>query len=540
MNRLMKGLKVLGMVGLLILTWAVGIVHIGVMLPPQSVYAMEGKPVEPGLWIDKSTFGMHQLVLSGSPYTRGLESGRLTKHLLDREEEELTHKLREFLPNPIMVAVLEIAAIRWFWGIDAYFEPWMTEEMYGVSKSSSHEYDNYADPYTRQIAYHGVHEVGQMTVDQGVVNMGCTVAALPFHGSWIIGRNFDFEASRIFDDEKILKWVFPDNGFAFVSVIWAGMVGAVTGVNENGVYISINAAGTTDFSRYGMPSTLVIVKALQNAKTVDDAVRIIRDEPMFITDIFVTADHKTGKAYRIEKSPKRTEVIPIVGPSIITNHLISNAWKDDSFNLIRRDELTSTLRSSRGEEILKSTPNLSSLDASALENFVLNVLRDKGEAFGKPLTLGNRRAIDALIAAHSVIYNAPDGIFYVSQGPGVSGAFTGFDLRASFAARMPVAVKTLPRDPLVSDVQFVQVRKSEVELASAHELLDHKDCDGALLHINIAGQNFSQSSGYYSTLGDYWLCKGDGAKAHEAWKVALAMSPAYPKQTRILEGKLNP
>ena len=64
----------------------------------------------------------------------------------------------------------------------------------------------------------------------------------------IIGRNFDFEGGRIFDDEKILKWVFPSNGIPFVSVIWAGMVGAVTGVNASGVYISINAAGTVCFN----------------------------------------------------------------------------------------------------------------------------------------------------------------------------------------------------------------------------------------------------------------------------------------------------
>ncbi len=75
--------------------------------------------------------------------------------------------------------------------------------MYGISRSAPRKYDYLADPYTRQVAYHGLHEVGQMMVDQGFEEgMACTVIAVKRGRQWILGRNFDFEGGRIFDKEK--------------------------------------------------------------------------------------------------------------------------------------------------------------------------------------------------------------------------------------------------------------------------------------------------------------------------------------------------
>jgi predicted choloylglycine hydrolase len=443
----MKLFKIFLMAFLLLVTWAVDVLHLGVFVPPK----VAARDHPPGVWIDKSRFGMHQLILQGAPYDRGLEAGRLTQGLLYREEKELIHKLQELVPSNFLLSALELVAMRWFWGIDAYFESWMTQEMYGVSKSASHDFDHVADPFTRQIGYHGVHEVGQLAVDRGAADKGCTVVALPYRDGFVVGRNFDFEATRTLDTEKILKWVFPDKGYAFVSVIWGGMVGAVTGVNEHGVYISMNAAGTMDFRRFGTPSSLVLLKALQNSKTADEALHILRDETMFITDIFVVADK--NRAYRVEKTPHHFEAFALTSASIVTNHLIGAAWKDDGFNRYRRDELTSSIREKRGEELIKSFPDTSVLEADKVDALALSVLRDKGG-----LPLGSRQAIDALIATHSVIYNAPEGVLYVSAGPAVSGPFTGFDLRASFASRTPIATRSLPRDPLVSDAIFDQVR----------------------------------------------------------------------------------
>jgi predicted choloylglycine hydrolase len=473
-----------------------------------------------------------------------LDSGLHTAQLLYRQEKELTTQLFGMIPSKVLRAVLELFTIRWFWGIDPYFEPWMTREMLGVSKFTSHEFDYLADRFTRQIAYHGLHEVGQMMVDQQTEDMGCTVVALANRGSWVIGRNFDFEAGRIFDSEKIMKWVFPEKGYAFVSTIWAGMVGAVTGVNEKGVYISLNAAGSREMRRYGTPSTLVLLKALQFSKTAEEAVQIIQNETMFITDIFVVADRHSSQLYRIEKSPRHTEVIPLSESAVVTNHLLSPHWREDKINLFRKSELTSEARAARGEKLVLALKSRKFTDSKKIERGILEILRDKGESpKGRSPSLGNRRAIDAQIATHSVIFNAAENLLFVSQGPGVSGPFQGFDLSASFKTGTPVPVRKLARDPLVSDEVFQEVRAAAKTISQVHRAIVKHDCvqAGQMLDTFRASSLFNkvESYSYYVVLGDYRKCIGDQQGAKVAWKKALDLVPAYPGEVRSLEEKLR-
>jgi len=524
---------------LLVWTWAINVYHLGVFIPPpHSEPARRVHPAYPApqaTWIPKEKIGIHQMILYGTPFERGLAAGKFTQSLLFRQEKELTDRLRQVLSNAVMFRVLDVMMIRWFWGGDQDFDPSAREEMDGVSRSAPHEFDDLGNGYVRQLYYHGLHEVGQMMVDQTGDAMGCTVVASPFKSGWIIGRNFDFEGGRIFDDEKIMKWVFPDQGNAFVSVIWAGMVGAVTGVNVHGVYISLNAAGARDFRRYGTPTTLVLLKALQFANTADEAVEIIRNEKTFITDIFMVSDRAAGKLYRVEKSPHFTEVIPLKEGSVVTNHLISERWKDDSINRFRRDELTSLARSERGQKLIAAKV---ASDSRAVEAQVLSILRDKGEVNAKSLHLGNRSAIDSLIATHSVIYNSPENQLFVAQGPSLAGAFIGFDLDKSFRQHEPVVIAGFPRDPLVSDQTYSDVKRSFKDLSDAERLIRKKDCVGAASLIKSARSHFAESYNYYMTLGDDQECLGDHPAALVAWQQAQRLSPAYAAEKSYLDKKL--
>jgi len=528
----------------LVLTWGIRMFHVGTFLPPAVPMTMIGANAdEPtGRWVDRETYGINQLVLQGSPYIRGLEAGHLTAHLLLEQETELTHILFRFIPKWLFI-VLEPLGIEYFRGIERYFEPWTTEEMYGVSKSAPAEFDFLASGYTRQITYHGIHEIGQMMVDQKGDRMGCTVAAVPTAKSWIVGRNFDFEGGRIFDREKIMKWVFPDDGNAYVSVIWAGMVGAVTGVNDHGLYVSMNAAGTKDYRRIGTPSTLVLLKILQYAKTGEEALAILRNETMFITDIFVLLDSHAGKLYRVEKSPRAIEIIPLSGPSIVTNHLIAPRFANDPTNLFRRNELTSEARQIRGETLLKAAFPAGRRATKSSERVILGILRDKGEIDGHALNLGNRNAIDPLIATHSVVFNGADQTLYVGTGPGVSGKFLGFDLPASFRARAPIRRGEMPADPRVTPETFSNVRSIEEKVIVAGRLFARQRCDegcalldeASALTRRVGGESYE----YVGALGDREACRGNAAAARPYWERALALKPAYLSERKALALKLE-
>jgi isopenicillin-N N-acyltransferase like protein len=537
-------------IALLILNWAVCSYHAGVF-PPPKIAADEMKRAAPDAqWIDKKVYGMHQLIVSGTSYERGLQSGRLEGPLLLREENELVSKLQNFFPNKVALQGFTLVLMNWFNGIERYFEPWMVEELYGVSKSAPHEFDYLADGLTRQVAYHGLHEVGQMMVDQKGDDVGCTVVATPYKGSWILGRNFDFEGGRIFDEEKVLKWVFPSQGNAFVSVTWAGMVGVVTGVNARGLYISLNAAGSRDFRRYGTPSTLVLLKALQFANSLDEALGILKTETMFITDIFVLLDAESGRMVRVEKSPRATEVLELTSPVTVANHLVSDRWKNDSINLFRRNDLTSAYRESRGKALVDQLDKEKIQDPAQLERRVLGILRDKGDdsrlrqaldpPLSRPLNLGNRRSIDALIATHSVVYNAKDQILFVSQGPSLAGAFTGFDLKASFLARSPrLSARRLERDPLVSDLAYENIHKIEKQIGRAESFLRKKNCIEAENILDSTEEPYRERSEYYTARGNVEFCLQRKDKAQIDWRKALELQPAYAKEILNLKEKLS-
>ena len=515
--------------------------HAAVAMKPQHLIGKTAP--DTGVFIDKDSdkekIGIHQLILTGSDFDRGFNAGKLGAKLLQKQEVTLLTQLETWIPSRTVLKLLTAVAANWFRGIQDYYEPWALEEMYGVSLNAPTEGDFLADGFTRQISYHGLHEVGQMLVDQGVP-FACTAVAAQYKDSWIIGRNFDFEGGEVFDREKLMKWVFPDKGNPYVSVIWAGMVGATTGVNANGLFISLNAAGSDDFARIGTPSTLVITKALQYANNVEEALQIFRDSPMFITDIFLVADAKSKRVFRIEKSPGRTVIDELKKSSIVANHLDSEAFKADKTNAFREQELTSTFRQTRGLELLEKLKpeEAKSRDEAVLR--VLEILRDKGEVNGVPLELNNRRAIDALIAAHSVVFDPEAQRLYVSRGPSLAGAFSGFDLKRSFAEKRPVTIASLPRDPLVSDDLYAKIRVSEKASWEAQAFARKRNCPAAKASLKTAQENFDKSGQFHSAAGDVaFNCESNVEKAKLEWQLALALHPAYAREERALKESLK-
>ncbi len=531
----MRGFKRVGLVLLVVWTWSLVVFHRGVLTPPAVSPDAKGEAD----WIEVD--GLKHLVLKGNAYMRGFEAGKKTEGLLRLQEQELTALLFQKIPE-VVLKILEVPLIRYFWGIERFIDPWMLQEMYGVSQFAPHEFDRLIDGYTRQLAYHGLHEVGQMMVDQGALDFGCTVVAAPLDSGapkgWVLGRNFDFEGGRILDREKLVKWTFPDEGYAYVSVIWAGMVGGVTAVNEKGLYLSINAAGSDERRRYGMPSTLVLVKVMKEAATAEQALTLLRQQEMFITDIFVLVDSVQGRLYRIEKSPRTTEVIELSGPSAITNHLVSEYFKSDTVNEWRQKELTTRTRAERAEFLLRNLPPFGS--ENEREQQVLKILRDKGERGGRVLHLGHRSAIDALIATHSVVYNSRRRVLYVSQGPAVSGAFIGFDLQASFAKKQPVVAGQLGKDPLVSAEIFDQIYLSLERASDLRKSAQRGRCDLNEDQLDEAVNVLVPHYSLWDAQGDYWArCLKNMTRARDSWQRALDQAPAYPAERRELEKKLK-
>lgn len=521
----------------ILFTWVLRVYHIGVLVPPSVNNANGG---EEAIWIDKSQIGINQILLFGDSYHRGREFGRLTRELIYLQEKSLNDIFRSFFPNRFVRDALVLSLIRWFWGVDKFVPDEMLSEMRGVSEFSSDEFNDLADPFTRQFAYHGVHDVGQLFMDYQRDDLGCTIFGTKFNDRWIVGRNFDFEAGRVFDEDKIMKWVFPEIGNAYVSVIWAGMVGVVTGVNDKGLFVSLNAAGSTDFRRYGLPSTLLLAKVMQYASDIEDAKKMIVSEKVLITDIFFLVDRNSKKAYRIEKSPNNTFVEEEKHSFVASNHLQSDYWRDDPINKYRQDELTTMYRFERGKELISSLKDQSFKSSIMASRRILDFMRDKSSFGGAKLHLGNRRAIDSLIATHSVVYDSSNGTLFVNKGPALVSSFVGFDLEQSFRKRVPIVVEGLPADGDLTKNDFYKIKKSFHLIAQAKQFIVQGGCLEANTALNEAGLLFRGSVNYFNVLGDYYhQCKKDNKRAEESWKTALSLHVPYKTQETYLRKMLN-
>jgi hypothetical protein len=105
----------------------------------------------------------------------------------------------------------------------------------------------------------------------------------------------------------------------------------------------------------------------------------------------------------------------------LTNHF-EGPLEGDPANKIVETVTSTKPRRMRLDELLRN------LSPGASVQEVVGVLRDRRGVGGVPLPLGNRKALDALIATHGVVMDATARALWVSEGPHLVGRFLRFDL----------------------------------------------------------------------------------------------------------------
>jgi hypothetical protein len=114
---------------------------------------------------------------------------------------------------------------------------------------------------------------------------GCTsfVAYGPATSDGVIeiGRNFDYwgleSTARCV---KVFAFI-PDkeDGYAFVSVGWTGILGGWTFFNEKGIFASCNLGGFFEKNPKGVPALVLLRMIAQKAATVDEAIALVKATP---------------------------------------------------------------------------------------------------------------------------------------------------------------------------------------------------------------------------------------------------------------------
>lgn len=382
-------------------------------------------------WFRKSKSGLYELYVEGEPFERGVVNGKLTKDLIAKQEDYFNQQISRMVPSKFYLHFLKYV-VGWFnRDLDHNVTPEYKQEIYGVSESASDKYLYIGSNYQRILNYHAAHDIGHAL--QNLALVGCTS-----FGTWdgdsedstmIIGRNFDFYVGDQFAENKIVCFERPSQGYKFMSVTWAGFIGVVSGMNEKGLTVTINAAKSSVPTGSATPVSLVAREILQYAQNIDEAVAIARKRTMFVSESFLIGSAQDDKAVIIEKTPDSLEVYdPHRHFIVCANHFQSKGLGNSPANLQQMQQSASVYRYARLLELLQAGGR------NTVEKTV-RILRDRRGLHDSDIGLGNEKAINQLIAHHSIVFEPQKLRVWVSTSPWQLGEYVAYDLHTVFGLR---------------------------------------------------------------------------------------------------------
>ncbi|MFT5434164.1 MAG: hypothetical protein ACI9OJ_004877 [Myxococcota bacterium] len=472
----------------------------------------------------------HVLYVEGDPFTMGYCNSRLAGPVMERQEGALHTALNGLVPfRPLRTALVRTLSFI-YRKMPLHLSTSHRTEIAGLAEGYSDPYRHLGATYGRILTYHAIHDVSQAMVDNPILACSAFAASgeATVDGHTLLARNFDFEGGRVFDEDKVTIFTRPDYGIPFVSVAWAGMAGAVSGMNAEGIGVVLNAAGSDDLALEGTPTTLVLRDILQFASSIDDAVDIIERSRVFVTDIFTLADGKTGELAVVEVTPEAVAVSREAPVIYATNHLRHPTFKDDEENGKRMLGGTTISRFNRLAELVEA--HRGELDPLAAQS----ILRDRKLPGNVDAPLGHRGTIDALIASHAVIFDLTGRRFWVSSSPHTLGEFVEYDFDEAMQGQTR-DLGALPADPMLTDGRWANFQAAETLMAES----DGLDGPPRVSRLRSALELAADHPGLLVRLAEACDAIEDDACSRETWARVLSIEPPYRKTATKAEGRLQ-
>lgn len=484
--------------------------------------------------------GIMEMRVSGSACERGEAIGKLIPDLLAAQEKAFVDKLYEMVPSAFYRRFLMYFIYIFNRDLGNNVPLEYRQEIKAMSEYCTHDYDEYGLPYRRQMQYHSAHDIGHVMQDYMLV--GCTSFAVwgdrSADGELIAGRNFDFYMGEEFAGRNLVLVERPDSGYAYISVTWPGMTGVVTGMNEKGLTVSINASTLETPKMSATPVSLLAKKILQYSSNISEAVSNAESMKTFVCESFLVCSASDGRAVVIEKTPSETAVYDPAGKDadidriICTNHYQSDTFAGRQANVENLRDSDSGYRYRRVEEL---TDSLGKIDP---ESAAL-VLRDRRGDGGADIGMCNELSINQLLAMHSVIFRPCTREMWVSAGPWQCGRYQRFCLDDCLEPGLPVLEPDadIPADPFLLSAGYrnlAEFKKMELEILDATSA-------GGKISQDYLNRFISLNPLYYNAYniaGNYFRSAGDVNAACELWRKSLTFA-MKPQERSAIEKKIE-
>jgi isopenicillin-N N-acyltransferase-like protein len=537
-------LRVLGVIFILLLTGAVYLVQVTKVPPPkpadisslklQRTNHGDGFYTLKNNWFRHSKSGLYELYVEGEPFERGVINGKLTRELVVRQEDHFADQITKMVPSKFKRNFLKYLIGFFNRNLDKNLTEEYKEEIYGVSESASPKYQYLGTNYQRILNYHAAHDIGHAV--QNLALVGCTSfgtwGSMSADSTMIIGRNFDFYAGDKFAEEKIVAFFNPTKGHKFMTVTWGGFVGAVSGMNDQGVSVTINAAKTALPSGSATPVSIVTREILQYAKNISEAVAIAKSRKMFVSESFLVASAADNKAVVIEKTPDDMDVYdPNKEFIVCANHFQSNGLGKTKMNIEQENESASSYRYKRLMELLNA-------NGKNTVQKTVNILRDQKGVNGANIGMGNEKAINQLIAHHSIVFEPKKLIVWVSTSPWQLGQYVAYDLNKIFA------LKGMKENREIADSSLTIAADSFLLTTSYKNFevfrnIKQQIMDGGTVNTGDLVASNPEFYNAYLLAGDYLYKQKAYASALQHYTVALTKVIATKKEEDHIKAQIK-
>ena len=380
-------------------------------------------------WLRHSHSGLWEEYVEGAPFERGVIEGKLNADLQRIQEAAFAAQIHRLIPNNGYLLFLGYFTRIFNRHLAANITDEYKQEIYGESLYAPHEYDYIGEPYDRLLNYHAAHDIGHAL--QSLALVGCTsFSAWDEHttdSSLLIGRNFDFYVGDKFAENKIIYFCKPTTGLKFAMVTWSGFIGCASGMNEAGLTVTINAAKSDIPTSSATPISLLAREILQYATSIDEAMAIAKKRETFVSESIMIGSAKDHATALIEKSPYKTALYRSGKHLLLcTNHYQSDSFKNDPNNIRNIATSASEYRYERLQELVSENPVMD-------HKTFAKILRDQKGKGGRDIGMGNEKAMNQLIAHHSVIFQPEKKRMWVSTAPYQLGVYICYDLDRVFA-----------------------------------------------------------------------------------------------------------
>lgn len=358
---------------------------------------------------------------------------------------------------------------------------------------------------------------GPAVAHRVALGLGCTSAIAwgdaTRDGRLYHARNLDYYGVENWVDNAALVFHRPNDGMRYVSVTAAGVaLGGVTAMNEAGLTFTVHQHMFTDRARLGgTPIGVVGDVVMREARSLDDAERILRNNRSIGCWTFMVSDGKTKEVLCFEESPERQVATRSAAGD--TTRAYANIYEDAELGATEVALYGSYWRHNQGRYARAKAllaERAGTLDARGMAR----IIGDAGAGHCRV-----RDSIAMVMTVASVVLRPEDGVLWLGTGaaPTSRGTFVPFSLAREGHAPEHGTFSSLDDGELEGEAAFEAYRRAYVAY------VDRGDVREAAGHAASAARLAPTQAIYHGLTGLLELERGEPANADAALSRAIAL-----------------